>query len=129
VTEGRSPSEVVQAYARALRARDVAALEEIVDPDVRGHEQTGEIEGALAFRRNMEGWLSAYPDAAVSTDDLFAHGDRAAWRWTLAGTHAATGRSVTVSGIIIFRVAAGRIAEYWGHYDRAGLAAQLGPGQ
>ena len=33
-----------------------------------------------------------------------------------------------VSGIIVFRVESGRIAECWGDYDRLGLLEQQGNG-
>ena len=124
----RSPAETVEAYARALNVHDAGALPALVHPDVAGHEQTGDVAGFDAFRANIEGWLSAYPDMRLTTDDLFEQGDRAAWRWTLRGTHAPTGRPVVVAGIIVFRIERGRIAEYWGHYDRLGLLEQQGNG-
>lgn len=37
-----------------------------------------------------------------------------------------TGKSVTYSGILIYRVAEGRIAEQWTEFDLLGLLKQLG---
>jgi predicted ester cyclase len=60
-------------------------------------------------------------------------GDRVATRWTLRGTHrgefagiAPTGKAVSVAGIIIWRVAGGKIREAWGSYDALGLMQQFG---
>ena len=123
---GRAPSTTIEAYALALNERDIEALSDLVHPHVVGHEQTAEIVGFDAFRANIEGWLANYPDLQLSTEDLFDNQDRAAWRWTLRGTHEPTGRRVAISGIIVFRVERGRIAEYWGHYDRLRLLQQQG---
>ena len=115
----RTPSAAIRTYARALNDRDVAALHDLVAPGVIGHERTAEIVGLDAFKASIETWLATYPDMQVITNDLFDSADRAAWRWTLRGTHAPTQRAVAVSGIIVFRLADGRIAEYWGHYTSA----------
>jgi predicted ester cyclase len=54
-------------------------------------------------------------------------------RWTFSGTHSgefmgapATGKRVTVSGIDIFRVADGRLAELWQSWDQLGMMQQIG---
>ena len=114
----RHPRATVEAYAAALSDRDVEGLAVLVAPDVVGHEPTAEIAGFEAFTANIEDWLSTYSNLTIETEDLFEQGDRAAWRWRLAGIHKDTDRAATVTGTIIFRVENGRIAEYWGHYFR-----------
>jgi len=54
-------------------------------------------------------------------------------RFTVEGTHQgallgipSTGRRLLVSGISIYRLAEGRIAENWEEGDRLGLLQQLG---
>ena len=54
-------------------------------------------------------------------------------RWTATGTHrgelfgiAPTGRTMTVTGILITRFDGGRIAEEWESYDALGMLQQLG---
>jgi len=116
----------VATYAGALNDRDTEALRAVVASDVVGHEPTHEVGGFNAFKANIEAWLSSYTDLRITTDDLFEQGDRAAWRWKLQGTHRPTGRSVSIAGIIIFRVRRGLIVEYWGHYDRLGMLEQQG---
>ena len=116
----------VATYAAALNARDIEALAAVVASDVVGHEPAHEVVGFDAFKANIETWLSSYTDLRITTDDLFDQDDRAAWRWSLQGTHSPTGRSVSITGIIIFRVRRGLIVEYWGHYDRLGMLEQQG---
>ena len=87
-------------------------------------------EGVKAFLRRFR---AAIPDFRVSVDDLFAEGDRVAWRWTFQGTHQGpflerppTGKQVTIAGIHILRFAGGKIQEDWASYDSRGLLDQLG---
>ncbi len=58
-------------------------------------------------------------------EDLIAEEDRVVGRYTLYGTHTGefqgvkpTGRKVKVSGIEIFRIEDGKIAEFW-HFGEA----------
>jgi steroid delta-isomerase-like uncharacterized protein len=71
---------------------------------------------------------------------VVAQDDKVAVRYTLAGTHRgpfagvpATGKRVTLSGITLFRLVDGRLAEGWGCADLFGFLQQLGalptPGQ
>jgi predicted ester cyclase len=70
---------------------------------------------------------SFIPNFVLSDDDEIAEGDRVVIRWTLTGT--AQGDSgpvpVTFTGIDIFRIADGRLAELWQNTDDLGLEQQL----
>ena len=70
------------------------------------------------------------PDFVLTDDDVIAEGDRVVIRWTLRGT--AQGESgpvpVTFTGIDIFRIADGKLAELWQITDDLGLEAQLAAG-
>jgi hypothetical protein len=68
-----------------------------------------------------------------SIDEIIAEGDRVLVRWTFRGTHQnnylgipPTFKPVTFSGINIFRIEQGRIAEVWNFRDRVGEWQQLG---
>lgn len=72
-------------------------------------------------------------DIHFEHDDVITVGDKVAHRWTFAGTHRGeimgiepTGRSVTVKGIEMNRIADGKIAESWAISDALGLLEQLG---
>ena len=66
-------------------------------------------------------------------EDVVAEGDRVVVRWTNSGTHIgefagipATGKRFTISGIDIYRLAAGLLCEHWHVIDQLSLMGQLG---
>jgi predicted ester cyclase len=66
-------------------------------------------------------------------DDLIAEGDKVVQHWSSTMTHSgdfmdlpATHQRFTISRISIFRVAGGKIVEYWVEMDVAGMRRQLG---
>jgi steroid delta-isomerase-like uncharacterized protein len=75
----------------------------------------------------------AFPDLALTLDDVAAQGDRVAVRFTARGTHrgtflgaAGTDRMVEMTGIAVHRVADGQITETWVNWDSFGVAQQVG---
>jgi predicted ester cyclase len=86
-------------------------------------------DGLKAF---FSGLWAAFTQQSFSIDDVIAEGDKIVWRWTMRARHtgsfygvAATGKTITVTGISIMRVAGGRFVEHWGEQDTAGLMQQL----
>ena len=78
-------------------------------------------------------WRGAFPDWSNTTDEMIAEGAGVAQRWTGRGTHhgefqgiAPSGRRVTVSGTVFYRMASGKITEFRGLFDRVVLQQQLG---
>ncbi|MBI4233560.1 MAG: ester cyclase [Chloroflexi bacterium] len=83
---------------------------------------------------------AAFSNGHTTVDDLVAEGDKVVWRWTFRATHTgplmgipATGRQITMTGIVVDRVVGGKIVERWDVSDVMGLMQQLGvipaPGQ
>jgi ketosteroid isomerase-like protein len=119
---------------------DPAACDEILAPTIRIHtiqhaavtSQT--VESTPESEKAAYAWLrSVWGDWRMTIDEMIAEGDRVMVRWTFHGRHqgelhglAPTGRTVTYSGINIFRLEGGRIAEIWDIYDRLWLWQQLG---
>jgi steroid delta-isomerase-like uncharacterized protein len=78
-------------------------------------------------------YRNAFPDLRFTIDEQIAEGDKVMTRWTGHGTHQgelvgipATGKSTTVTGIAVDRIADGKIAESWLVFDQFGLMQQLG---
>jgi len=74
----------------------------------------------------------AFPDAHHTIDDLIAEGDRVVLRTTARATHrgtfegiARTNRSVEFTGLVVYRIQSGRIAESWGEVDFLRLIREL----
>jgi predicted ester cyclase len=83
-------------------------------------------QAAAMFRAAFPGWHS-------DLGFLVAEGDLVTEYFTASGTQQgelfgvpASGRTVTLPGINIFRVRDGRITERWGRLDDLGLMRQLG---
>ena len=68
-----------------------------------------------------------------SIDEMIAEGDRVIFRWSFNGIHQGeylgippTHKPVSFTGIYIFRIQNGRIAEVWNLWDQVGESQQLG---
>jgi steroid delta-isomerase-like uncharacterized protein len=113
---------------------DFAALAELTTCTCIDHAASAGQPGGLAgVARLMIAWRAAFPNLAITVEELAAAGDRVAARWTLSGTHRGaflgvrpTGRRVAVAGLELYRLAAGRIVERWAVVDLLGLLRQLG---
>ena len=84
-------------------------------------------------KQRLAGLRAAFPDMQVTIEDLFAEGDRIAYRLTIRGTHQGvfqgippTGKAVTVAAVEIVRMENGKMAEHWGGPDTLSLLQQLG---
>jgi predicted ester cyclase len=80
----------------------------------------------------MDDFLGAFSDLSYSFDLWVADADLVVERYTATGTHdgqlgalAATGRKATWTGVNIFRVTCGRIAEVWSEVDALSRNRQL----
>jgi predicted ester cyclase len=76
---------------------------------------------------------AAVANSHSTIDDLIVEGDRVAWRWTFRGIHTgslmgipATGKPLTLTGIVIDRLADGKIVERWAETAIMGMMQQLG---
>jgi predicted ester cyclase len=75
----------------------------------------------------------AFPGYQLSAEDLVVEDDRAAIRSIMTGTHQGelmgippTGKQVSVPLMVFYRVAGGKIVEFWMNADTLGLLQQLG---
>jgi predicted ester cyclase len=119
---------------------NVGLLDELLAPGFvdRAAQMGGHDVTARGSRTQVLLFRSAFPDGQSQIQDLIAEGDRVVARWTDGGTQrgewmgiAPTGKRVTITGIDIYRIEQGRIAEYWCNEDELGLLRQLdaGPGE
>jgi len=97
-------------------------------------------EQAEAARQEAADFRRGFPDAVSIIEDLIAEGDMVAARWSSRATHLGeylgvppTGNQVEFTGISVYRIEGGRIAESWTEEDELGLMRQIGavpePGQ
>jgi predicted ester cyclase len=98
------------------------------------------IDPSLPPLRGLDGarqlttlFSSAFPDMAVTVNDLIAEGDTVAAYLSLSGTHRGellgippTGKTVNVTATGMFRVVNGKVAENRVNFDALGMMQQLG---
>ena len=134
VTTAEENAALVTLYWQEAVWGDQGIIAEVVAPDEIHHWGIGgETTGFEAFSERWALFVAAFPDLEFTVDQVVVEGDMAATRWTAIGTQrgewqgiAPTGREVSWSGINVFRIECGLIAESWGEADHLGLRQQLG---
>ena len=127
-----SPDELrwwFEDYLDACNRHDLAAVRDLLAPDVRRAHLPA---GADAWIDGLAALLTGFPDHQWKRITVVVEGDRIAAHLRARGTHRgpflgvqATGRRVNVAEFAFYRVVAGRVVEYAGSSDDAGLLAQL----
>jgi steroid delta-isomerase-like uncharacterized protein len=120
-------------FAEVVNRVDRSAAEQLVAPDLVFNspytpEPTRDRDSFLGMLAAVH---AAFPDFELVDHAVLAEGDLVASRWTVHGTHrgqlgpfAPTGRKLAISGISIYRLAAGRVVEGWVQDDTMTLLAQ-----
>ncbi len=109
------------------------AYDLVADNYVRHDLRPGNPPGGPAGQaRVAQDFRAAFPDLEFHLDLLIAEADMVAARWTMRGTNtgpwgnvAPTGRKAEFSGVNLFRITDGKIAEIWNHRDDLGLREQM----
>jgi len=85
------------------------------------------------FKQFVSSLLTAFPDLRFTIDDQIDSAQKVAIRWTAVGTNTgifgelpATGKRVTVRGLILDEVVNGRVVERWELWDQMTMLQQLG---
>jgi predicted ester cyclase len=98
------------------------AAEELFAPDY--------VEDAKQEATNVR---RGFPDLESTIEDLIAERDKVVAHWRAQATHRGeymgippTGNRVNFTGISIYRIEGGKIAESWGVSDLLGMMQQLG---
>ncbi len=120
---------------RWLRMGEMGFTEDFNDyfaADFVGHlssQQPQTLDGLVKLER---AFAQSFSDISYSVEDLFALEDRVVLRVRTRASHTGafhgiepTGRRVTFTGIVIYRIVNSRIRESWGELDLLGLFAQL----
>ena len=112
-----------------------ATVDELFAPNGIGHGlgEEADVRSPAEFKTFLRNMRAAFPDVSLRIEDTIVQGDKAVTRLVLEGTHqgdglglSATGRSVSITGVVIARVAGGQIVEAWNNWDQLGLLKQLG---
>ncbi len=120
-------------YEDVFNQRNLALVDELCSTNHVFHNPPTTLHGREEFKQLLSLYITAFPDARFTVEDQIAEGDRVTSRYTFRGTHQGelmgippTGKQVTVTGIIINRIAGGQSVEGWLNFDALGLLQQLG---
>ena len=112
---------------------DINAVNELLSPDFTMHVPLPAPAGIEGIKEVITTCRSAFEHLNVTIEDMVAEGDKVVARFTARGIHSgdfmnlpATGKPITITGIEIFRIKDGKIAELWGEVNLLGLMQQLG---
>ena len=117
------PLAVVRRYLDAWEKGDAAIFEDVLAPDFYD-VMYGQRRDRATLIAQAQG--HDFDDRSISIDEAVVQGDTVVVRTTGRHRHAASGRRVTVTGMIWARVVDGKIATGWGEHDRLGQLQQLG---
>jgi steroid delta-isomerase-like uncharacterized protein len=106
---------------------------DLYSEDIVLHGYEGVKPGLASVKQFYAGIWSAFPDAAVTIEDVIESGDKLAARFVMTGTHGgpflgipATGIAIRLPGITILRFDAGKCVERWSVADFMKVLTQIG---
>jgi predicted ester cyclase len=125
-------------FEDVLIGHDLAALAEIVSPDILIHPTAMPCEASYYGINGVGDWLGrqwkAFPDLTITDYFTIAQGDIVAAHWTACGTSKGnfmmlppTGDPVEYTGASMYRIEDKKIAEIWETRNSLGIMRQLNP--
>jgi steroid delta-isomerase-like uncharacterized protein len=114
---------------------DIGIVDELGAPGLRVSYplMPAPTEGVAAFKEVLKMVHTAFPDVEIEIGEPIAEGNRVAVAWTMRGTHKGqmmglppTGKTVTWSGITLYRIENGKVVDERGEEDGLALMRQLG---
>jgi steroid delta-isomerase-like uncharacterized protein len=125
---------IVRKAFEAVNQQNLAAMDELLASDFYSHSvPPGMPPNRESHKQALSSLFSAFPDYHVTVEDLVAEADKVVARLTVHGTHRGnlfgaippTGKQVSWKAVDIFRLADGKIVEYWLVADNLELLQQL----
>ena len=120
---------LVRRWIDAYNTHNLDAFDEFIAPDYVDHTNNVDREG---LRRLFIMGFTGFPDWHETIEDIIVEGDRVWIRLSYTGTHAGefmgvtpTGKTVTMTGVDIYRIENGKLAEYWHVSDQMNFNMQL----
>jgi C-1 hydroxylase len=121
---------VVCKFIEAYNRRKLNLIDEFVSPDYIDHSNNVGREG---LKQLIIIGLNAFPDWHETVEDIIAEGDKVWVRLSYTGTHkgdftglSPTGKKITSKAVDIYRIANGKLAEYWNVTDNINILKQVG---
>jgi predicted ester cyclase len=133
-----SHAVVKRFFEQVLRGHGLDVLAEIASPNILIHPTAMPCEASFYGSDGACCWLrgqwKTFPDLIVTDTLMVKRGDIVAVRWTAQGTSRGnflmlppTGNPVEYTGMSMYRIEDGKIAEVWDTRDTLGIMRQLDP--
>lgn len=126
---------LARAYFTAFLDRDAAWWQRHIAPDFVRHDPglNFEVRGPEGVARLGEVLHGGVTEMTLPIDEVVAEGDRVLVRLRFRGRHTgdlmglpASGRSIDIAVMDLFRIVDGRLVEHWALLDNLGLLKQVG---
>jgi steroid delta-isomerase-like uncharacterized protein len=123
--------ELIRRWIDFSNAGFAGSLDEFIAANYVGHLGTVTMD-RNELERLERAFCRAFPDAHPVVEDLIAEGDQVVLRTTARATHRdefegipRTDRAVEFTGLVVYRIRDGKIAESWGEIDFLRLIREL----
>ena len=125
---------VQRIFEEVINGRSLDVVEELFAPDYIFHGPGGqELHGPEGFKQIVSQPHAAFPDFHITVEDMIAEGDKVVCRFSTSGTQKGvlggippTNKLVRNRGMLIYRIAEGKVVEHWEILDMLGVIQQLG---
>ena len=129
---------VERLFDMVLSSGDTSELSSLVTEEVVVHPTAMPCESGFFGLDGVTRWLSAtwaaFEDIAFQVEQIVAHGEIVAVRWSARGTSTghfmgmpATGKPIGFTGVSMYRLEHGKIAEIWDARNTFGIIQQINP--
>jgi steroid delta-isomerase-like uncharacterized protein len=126
--------ETVRRYLTLGPTNEKLALEMLAEDAVYYDPGAPPSIGHEGQKQRTARLLTAFSDPRFEIHDLIAEGDKVVARWTFHGSHSGpfgpippSGKQITMSGITIYLLRDGKIAEARSNFDQMGMIQQISP--
>lgn len=134
VADEAANEALARRFYAEVNARNIDAFDELFAADFIDHSAApGAPQGIAPVKKEMEGFVTAFPDLKLVNDKVIASGDYVTVISTGAGTNtgplmgmAPTGKPVRMGAIDVWLVRDGKLAEAWHVEQLLQMMMQLG---
>lgn len=129
--------ELARRYAALFSTANPTAIDAVAAPTLVMCLNGIALPTTMTLLERIQRMHAAFPDYHFTVDDIVVQGDSVALRYTGAGTQhgeyrgvaltiPASGKPMRYTGMMLLRIADGRVVEEWTVADLLGMLQQLG---
>ncbi len=128
-----SAGKIAEDFANKIwNQKEISTIDRLIHKDVLIHSLLGDFRGVQAMKEVVWSWLTGFPDLSVKNELIISENDLVSIQWSAKGTHKGefkgkkpTGKSVSYSGVTVYRIKNSQIVEYWAYLDMQHIFSQI----